>query len=72
MRAKRVFSILLAAVLVLSLMPSAALAEGDEHGGHEDWTELTSAVSGQYLTENGNYYLTGDVTLTDKVHIKQM
>lgn len=70
MRAKRVFSILLAAVLALSLLPSAALAEGDEHGEHDGWTKLTEEISGQTLTENGNYYLTGNVSLTNKVEIK--
>ena len=68
MRAKRVFSILLAAVLVLSLMPSAALAEGDEHGGHEDWTELTSDHSGTSL-DSGKYYLNDDVTLTGSITV---
>ena len=62
MRAKRVFSILLAAVLALSLLPSAALAEGDGPAG-TGWTPLTDAVSGN-ITSTTNYYLEGDVVLS--------
>lgn len=57
MRAKRVFSILLAAVLALSLLPSAALAEGDGPAG-TGWTPLTDAVSGDITSTTS--FLAGD------------
>ena len=57
MRAKRVFSILLAAVLALSLLPSAALAEGDGPAG-TGWTPLTDAVSGNITSTTS--FLAGD------------
>ena len=65
MRAKRVFSILLAAVLALSLLPSAALAEGDGPAG-TGWTLLTDAVSSD-ITSTTNYYLEGDVVLSGSI-----
>lgn len=65
MRAKRVFSILLAAVLALSLLPSAALAEGDGPAG-TGWTPLTDDVSGD-ITSTTNYYLEGDVVLSSYI-----
>lgn len=57
MRAKRVFSILLAAVLALSLLPSAALAEGDGTAG-TGCTPLTDAVSGNITSTTS--FLAGD------------
>lgn len=57
MRAKRVFSILLAAVLALSLLPSAALAEGDGPAG-TGWTPLTASVSGDITSTTS--FLAGD------------
>lgn len=57
MRAKRVFSILLAAMLALSLLPSAALAEGDGPAG-TGWTPLTDAVSGNITSTTS--FLAGD------------
>ena len=57
MRAKRVFSILLAAVLALSLLPSAALAEGNGPAG-TGWTPLTDAVSGDITSTTS--FLAGD------------
>lgn len=57
MRAKRVFSILLAAVLALSLLPSAALAEGDGPAG-TGWTLLTASVSSDITSTTS--FLAGD------------
>ncbi len=65
MRAKRVFSILLAAMLALSLLPSAALAEGDGPAG-TGWTPLTDAVSGN-ITSTTNYCLESNVVLSGAI-----
>ncbi|HIR54748.1 MAG TPA: hypothetical protein IAD36_03985, partial [Candidatus Scatomorpha intestinigallinarum] len=71
---KRILGILLSCLLLLSLMPTAALAvEGElpdlsqetwaAHEGHEGWTDL-SALSGTELTlEGGSYYLDADRAL---------
>lgn len=65
MRAKRVFSILLAAMLALSLLPSAALAEGDGPAG-TGWTPLTASVSGN-ITSTTNYCLESNVVLSGAI-----
>lgn len=71
---KRILGILLSCLLLLSLMPTAALAvEGElpdlsketwaAHKGHEGWTAI-STLSGTTLTLNGgSYYLDADRAL---------
>lgn len=71
---KRILGILLSCLLLLSLMPTAALAvEGElpdlsketwaAHEGHEGWTAI-STLSGTTLTLNGgSYYLDADRAL---------
>ena len=66
MKWKKLLSLLVTAAMVLSLLPTSVLAADDHSGG----TELTANLSGQTLSEDGNYYLADDVTLTNKISIK--
>lgn len=73
---------LLCLVLAFSLLPAAALAEGETHNSHDGltfiaWTDaLASRQNGEGKTasnslpgEAGSYYLTGDVVLTENNEI---
>ena len=66
---KRLLSILLAAIMCLTMVPVTALAAEPGHpaNGHGDWTNWGDVESEwtELPTEAGSYYLTHDVTLTD-------
>lgn len=57
---KKVFSVLIALILVFSIAPLSAKAEPD-NCDHSSWTEWTTTDS--LPTTEGNYYLAKDVTL---------
>ena len=69
---KRIFSLLTALALCLSLLPATASAA--DHGDHPDtagWTELTAEVlAGQnYILSAGSYYLAEDVDYQSRGNI---
>lgn len=71
---KRILGILLSCLLLLSLMPTAALAvEGElpdlsqetwaAHEGHEDWIALSTLSGTELRLQGGSYYLDDDMAL---------
>lgn len=64
-KAKRILCLLLSMVMLLSLLPMAALADG----GGESWTDLNSYVTGHGTTdreiklEAGKYYLSSNLSI---------
>lgn len=70
MKGRKILSIALTAILLLTLMVVQAFAAGgdDAHEDHSGWTEFTAELSGRDLTE-GNYYLSDDVALTNPVSV---
>ena len=76
---KRVMAMVMALCLALSLMPTAALAEGE--GSHKQLDTSVARVDGQYydslndavaaIKTEGNVELVADAILDDRIRIEQ-
>ena len=74
MKCRKLLAILLALVMVIGLLPFAALAAGDppvpQAGGHhDDWVALDESTSSWKL-EDGSYYLDENLDLDQQVTIQ--
>ncbi len=70
-RSKRIASLLLAVCMVWGLLPQLRLPAraAEEHGSHTGWTQLNRTISNNSFFQNGNYYLTCDVTTNGSITI---
>ena len=70
-RSKRIASLLLAVCMVWGLLPQLRLPAraAEEHNGHTGWTQLNGTISNNSFYQNGNYYLTCDVTTNGSITI---
>ena len=69
---RRILSILLAALMLLTLVPTVAFAAETEHPAdeHGDWTPIDDIGDLETLfTNGGSGYLTGDVSVTANMTI---
>ena len=61
MMKKRLFAAFVSLCMIVSMLPAVAFADGS-HEDHDGWKELSGTINDISLP-NGNYVLTGDVTL---------